>query len=40
MYFKGVNGNGMIAKLDIDKIVNSVRDQLRPLYEVLGVKIN
>lgn len=39
VYFKGVKSNGMIAKLDIDKIVNSVRDQLKPLYDVLGVKI-
>ena len=38
-YFKGVKSNGMIAKLDIDKIVNSARDQLKPLYDVLGVKI-
>lgn len=39
VYFKGAKSNGMIAKLDIDKIVNSVRDQLKPLYDVLGVKI-
>lgn len=39
VYFKGAKSNGMIDKLDIDKIVNSVRDQLKPLYDVLGVKI-
>lgn len=38
VYFKGVKSNDMIARLDIDKIVNSVRDQLKPLYDVLGVK--
>lgn len=40
VYFKGAKCNGMITKLNIDKIVNSVGDQLKPLYDVLGVKIN
>lgn len=38
VYFKGAKSSGMIAKLDIDKIANSVRDQLKPLYDALGVK--
>ena len=38
VYFKGVKSNDMIARLDLNKIVNSVRDQLKPLYDVLGVK--
>lgn len=27
----------MIAHLDIDKIADAVKDQLNPLYKVLGV---
>lgn len=37
VYFKGVKSNGMIDKLDINKIVNAAGDQLKPLYDVLGV---
>lgn len=39
MYYKGMRSNGMISKLDIDKIVDSVKDQLYPLYIVLGVEL-
>ena len=39
VYFKGAKSNDMISRLDIDKIVHSVSDQLKPLYDLLGVKI-
>ncbi len=38
MYFKGMKSNGMISKLDIDKIVSSVFGELQLLYEELGIK--
>lgn len=38
MYFKGMKSNGMISKLDIDKIVAEVFDELQPLFQELGVK--
>ena len=37
IYIKGNKSNGMIAHLDIDKIADDVKDQLNPLYKVLGV---
>lgn len=37
VYIKGNKSNGMIAHLDIDKIADAVKDQLNPLYKVLGV---
>lgn len=37
MYIKGNKSNGLIAHLDIDKIADEVKDQLNPLYKVLGV---
>lgn len=37
MYYKGMKSNGMISRLDIDKIANQVKDQLNPLYKALGV---
>lgn len=37
IYYKGIKSNGMIAHLDIDKIADEVKDQLNPLYKVLGV---
>jgi len=39
MYIKGMKSNGMVKRLDIPKIVNSVKDELEPLYKVLGVKL-
>lgn len=38
MYIKGMKSNGMINKLDIDKIVSEVFDELQLLYEELGIK--
>ncbi|MCM1126758.1 MAG: DUF4276 family protein [Lachnospiraceae bacterium] len=38
VYYKGIRSNGMIEKLDINKIVGSVKDQLKPLYKELGIK--
>lgn len=38
VYFKGMNSNGMVAKLDIEKISIEVKDQLAPLYKSLGIK--
>ena len=40
VYFKGIQSNGMIGRLDIEKIANAVKDQLNPLYEALGVDKN
>ena len=37
IYIKGNKSNGMIAHLDIDKIADEVKDQLNPLYKLLGV---
>lgn len=37
IYYKGIKSNGMIAHLNIDKIADEVKDQLNPLYKVLGV---
>ncbi len=37
VYYKGIQSNGMIARLDIEKIANAVEDQLNPLYKALGV---
>ncbi len=37
IYYKGIKSNGMIAHLDIDKIADEVKDQLNPLYKMLGV---
>lgn len=38
VYFKGIQSNGMIARLDIAKIADTVKDQLNPLYRELGVE--
>lgn len=37
VYYKGIKSNGMIERLDIEKIANAVKDQLNPLYKALGV---
>lgn len=37
VYYKGIQSNGMIGRLDIEKIANAVKDQLHPLYKALGV---
>lgn len=39
IYYKGRNSNGMIARLNINKIIDNVKEQLIPLYKVLGIKI-
>ena len=38
VYYKGIQSNGMIARLDIEKIADTVKDQLNPLYKELGVE--
>lgn len=40
VYYKGIQSNGMIGRLDIEKIAASVKDQLAPLYQALGVSKN
>ena len=40
VYYKGIKSNGMIGRLDIEKIANAVKDQLIPLYKALGVDKN
>lgn len=40
VYYKGIQCNGMIGRLDIEKIANTVKDQLNPLYKALGVDKN
>lgn len=37
VYFKGIQCNGMIKHLDIEKIANAVKEQLNPIYKALGV---
>ena len=37
VYFKGIKSNGMIERLNIEKIADAVKDQLNPLYEALGI---
>lgn len=39
MYIKGMKSNGMVNKLDIPKIVSSVKDQLKPLYNIMDVDL-
>lgn len=38
IYFKGMKSNGMIRKLDIEKIMNCIKHELNPLYKELGIK--
>ncbi len=38
VYIKGTRSNGMIERLDIERISNEVKDQLEPLYNALGVQ--
>ena len=40
VYFKGIQSNGMIGRLDIEKIADAVKDQLNPLYKALGIDKN
>ena len=40
VYYKGIKSNGMIGRLDIEKIAKEVKDQLNPLYKALGVDKN
>lgn len=37
MYLKGMKSNGMVERLDIDKIVQHVHNELAPLYKELGI---
>ncbi|MCI8985613.1 MAG: DUF4276 family protein [Lachnospiraceae bacterium] len=37
MYYKGMKSNGMVERLDIDRIVQGVHTQLESLYKVLGI---
>ena len=39
VYYKGMKSNGMVEKLDIDKISEAVKEQIAPLYKALGVTI-
>lgn len=39
IYYKGMKSNKMIERLDIPKIVNLIKDQLEPIYVVLGVDL-
>ena len=40
MYVKGMNCKDMVSKLDVEKIAEAVKDQLYPLYNILGVDKN
>ena len=33
-----IQSNGMIERLNIEKIANAVKEQLNPLYKALGVE--
>ena len=37
VYYKGIQSNGMIGRLNIEKIADAVKDQLIPLYKALGI---
>ncbi len=37
MYFKGMKSNGMIQKLDFEKIIGNISQEMKPLYKVLGI---
>ena len=37
MYYKGMKSNGMVERLDIDRIIQNVHTELEPLYKVLGI---
>lgn len=39
IYIKGMKSDGMIKRLDMPKIVSSVKDQLKPLYKMMGVDL-
>ena len=39
IYFKGMKSNGMVKYLNIEKISLAVKDQLSPLYKILGVDL-
>lgn len=38
MYYKGMKSNGMVGRLDIDKIVQNVHAELAPLYNEPGIE--
>ena len=38
VYYKGIQSNGMIERLNIEKIANAVKEQLNPLYKAFGVE--
>ena len=38
VYYKGIQSNAMIERLNIEKIANAVKEQLNPLYKALGVE--
>ena len=38
MYYKGMKSNGMVGRLDIDKIVQNIHAELAPLYNELGIE--
>ena len=40
VYYKGIKSNGMIERLNIEKIADAVKEQLNPLYKALGVDKN
>lgn len=40
IYYKGVSSNGMIESLNMEKIMEAIKDQLNPLYETLGIGIS
>ena len=37
MYYKGMKSNGMVERLNIDKILQHIYTELEPLYRELGV---
>lgn len=37
MYFKGMKSSGLVDRLDIDRIVQDIYDELEPLYKELGI---
>ena len=37
MYYKGIRSNGMVEKLDIDKIVQNIYPEIEPLFKLLEI---
>lgn len=39
MYYKGAKSDGLVERLNIDKIIYHVRGELDPLFQELGISL-